>query len=119
MTFLKWLTEPEVNTRLAVQAGYMPVTDKAFSDYMPKAIEELTDPEYKSLYDAFLKTYDEYTFYNAPQLKKYLEMETAFEENSRLCMADVRQRYMESEGSEDMNSLISQSLDDLKKTIGD
>lgn len=119
VTFLKWLTEPEVNTRFAVQAGYMPVTDEAFSDYMPKAIEELTDPEYKSLYDAFLKTYDEYTFYNAPQLKKYLEMETAFEENSRLCMADVRQRYMESEGSEDMNSLISQSLDDLKKTIGD
>ena len=119
VTFLKWLTAPEVNTRFALQAGYMPVTDEAFNDYMPKAIEELTDPAYKSLYDAFLRTYDEYTFYHAPQLEQYLEMETSFEDSVRLCMQDARDRYIESGGSENVDKLISESLDDFKKTFGD
>lgn len=119
VTFLKWLTAPEVNTRFALQAGYMPVTDEAFNDYMPQAIEELTDSAYKSLYDAFLRTYDEYTFYHAPQLKKHLEMETSFEDSVRLCMQDARNRYLKSGGSENVDNLISESLDDFKKTFGD
>ena len=119
VTFLKWLTAPEVNTRFALQAGYMPVTDEAFNDYMPKAIEELTDPAYKSLYDAFLRTYDEYTFYHAPQLEQYLEMETSFEDSVRLCMQDARYRYIESGGSENVDKLISESLNDFKKTFED
>ena len=97
----------------------MPVTDEAFKDYLPEAIEELTDPAYKSLYDAFLRTYDEYTFYHAPQLKKYLQMETSFEDSVRLCMQEARSRCLESGGSESVDKLISESMEDFKKTFGD
>lgn len=118
VTFLKWLTEPETNTAFAVEAGYMPVTDEAFSSYLPAAIKDLSDPKYISLYEAFLDTYDKYTFYHAPQLDRYLELETSFEKNVRLCLAAARSRYAASD-AEDMDALITESLKEFKETMED
>ena len=61
--------------------GYMPVKQEAFDVYLPEAIEKLSDPMYVSLYQAFLKTQENYTFYTAPKLDSYLDLETKFEEH--------------------------------------
>ncbi len=83
--FLKWLTEPEINVRFVTSVGYMPVTDAAF-EVLPDFIQNLEDPKYRSLYEAFLETqssYFFYEFYTAPQLAGYLELEQTFEKNVR------------------------------------
>lgn len=114
ITFLKWLTEPERNTQFVTQVGYMPVTKEAFEKYLPGAIEGLHDPKYISLYKAFLKTYEDYTFYNAPLLDTYLSLETIFEQNIRLCLLDARKKYIEQGANpETMTAFSEKALRDF------
>lgn len=84
MTFLKWLTEPKRNVDFVTRLGYMPVTRTAFDDYLPAAVQTLDNPMYISLYQAYLDTQRDYTFYTPPQLKDYLDLETRFEQQVRL-----------------------------------
>lgn len=97
ITFLKWLTEAERNTRFAVSAGYMPVTQEAFDLYLPLEIEALTEPKYQELYKAFQQTQREYTFYSAPQTESYLETEILFESQIRRCLRNEREKYLTSQ----------------------
>ncbi|MBR6789779.1 MAG: extracellular solute-binding protein, partial [Oscillospiraceae bacterium] len=90
VTFLKWLTAPENNTRFAVSTGYMPVTQEAFESYLPQEIEGLTEQKYVELYKAYQQTQEGYKFYSAPQLDSYLETETSFEDTVRRCMLSGR-----------------------------
>ena len=92
--FLKWLTEPDNNVEFVVKAGYMPVTDKAF-EQLSKVAGKLENSKYRSLYEAISKTKEEYTFYVAPQLPNYLDMEMHFEKNVRLELSRVEQEYQE------------------------
>lgn len=93
ITFLKWLTEPERNVAFVTSAGYMPVTKDGFDKYLTPAIGKLTDRKSISLYKAFQKTREEYSFYTAPQLATYLELETAFESNVRRDLSTERKKY--------------------------
>lgn len=92
--FLKWLTEPENNVRFVTQTGYMPVSNEAFSDYLPEAIEKLESPKYMELYKAYLETQKEYQFYTAPLLDTYLELETSFEKGVRLQLSIERNAWL-------------------------
>lgn len=97
ITFLKWLTEAECNTRFAVSAGYMPVTQEAFDKYLPQEIANLKEPKYQELYKAFQETQQNYQFYSAPQLDHYLEIENAFEDQIRRCLRNEREKYFASQ----------------------
>ena len=90
ITFLKWLTDPEHNVDFVTEAGYMPVKQEAFEKYLVPAMEKLEDPMYRSLYEAFLQTREEYEFYTAPKLNGYLDLETRFEEQVRKVLAAGR-----------------------------
>lgn len=94
--FVKWLTEPEKNVQFVTSVGYMPVTEKAF-ELLPEAINNLTNEKYKSLYQAFIDTQNEYTFYCAPQMDSYLDSEMKFEKNIRMKLTSARKRYMNNE----------------------
>lgn len=94
MTFLKWLTEPKHNVEFVTRTGYMPVTQAAFENELPKAIEELESSKYASLYQAFLDTQTNYKFYEPPQLETYLSLETTLEENVRAQLALGHQDYL-------------------------
>ena len=94
MTFLKWLTEPKRNVEFVTRTGYMPVTQAAFENELPKAIEELESSKYASLYQAFLDTQTNYKFYEPPQLETYLSLETTLEENVRAQLALGHQDYL-------------------------
>ena len=95
VTFLKWLTEPEHNVEFVTQAGYMPVTWAAFENQLPKAIEELENPKYVSLYQAYLDTQANYEFYVPPQMETYLNLETTLEDQVRSQLALGRQDYLD------------------------
>jgi len=110
--FLKWLTEPEHNVDFVTSLGYMPVTAKAFDGYLTDAIDGLTDPKYKSLYEAFIATQKEYTFYTPPKLDNYLELETRFEEQVRSRL--TAGRYAVLEQGQNIDSLISSVLEEFK-----
>lgn len=97
VTFIKWITEPENNVKLVTQLGYMPVTEKAF-DQMPDAIKNIENKKYKGLYEAFLKTQEAYTFYSAPKLSKYLDLETLVEKTSRSKMKAERDELLKKGG---------------------
>lgn len=113
VTFLKWLTEPERNVEFVTQLGYMPVKQASFDTYLPAAIEELTNPMYASLYQAFLKTQEEYAFYTPPQLDAYLELETRFEANVRYALKYGRAKYLE-DGPDTLDNWVWETLEYFK-----
>ena len=95
VTFLKWLTEPEHNVEFVTRTGYMPVTQAAFENELPRAIEGLESAKYASLYQAYLDTQANYEFYVPPQLETYLSLETTLEDNVRSQLALGRQDYLD------------------------
>lgn len=117
ITFLKWLTEPKHNVDFVTSLGYMPVTAEAFDSYLTDAIDGLTDPKYKSLYEAFITTQQEYTFYNAPKLESYLKLETRFEEMVRSSLTAGRYAYLEQGRS--IDELTLSVLEDFKQSYAD
>ena len=117
MTFLKWLTEPERNVDFVTSLGYMPVTKEGFDRYLPAAIETLSDPMYVSLYEAFLKTRQDYTFYVPPQREDYLNLETHFEKAVRLRLAAGRAQYLE-QGADALEPLLRTVREELQKSYG-
>ena len=116
MSILKWLTEPEKNVQFVTSLGYMPVTQEAFDQYLPAAVEKLSDPMYISLYETYLKTQEAYTFYYAPQLENYLELETRFENLARLKLLAGRTQYLEGAGT--LDELVWDTLDSFKLDYG-
>lgn len=97
VTFLKWLTEPEHNVEFVTRAGYMPVTQAAFDNELPKAIKGLESAKYASLYQAYLDTQKNYEFYVPPQLESYLNLEMTLEDHVRAQLALGRQDYLDAE----------------------
>lgn len=112
--FLKWLTEPENNVRFVTRVGYMPVTNAAF-DLLPDVLGELTDAKYRSLYEALLETQADYTFYTAPQLPNYLEVEQLFEKTVRSKLRTACAAWKD--GEKDVNQLTEEALDSLKTSL--
>lgn len=112
ITFLKWLTETRKNVEFVTSLGYMPVKQEAFDACLPEAIKELSDPMYVSLYQAFLDTQENYTFYTAPQLDSYLDLETRFEELVRKVLSVKRQQCINK--PENIDKLVKETLADFK-----
>ena len=112
ITFLKWLTETRKNVEFVTSLGYMPVKQEAFKACLPEAIKELSDPMYVSLYQAFLDTQENYTFYTAPQLDSYLDLETRFEELVRQVLSVKRQQCINK--PENIDKLVKETLADFK-----
>lgn len=112
--FLKWLTDPETNARFATSLGYMPVTRSAFS-ILPDYFENLKDDKYRSLYEAYSKTRESYTFYTPPQLSNYLEMEQSFEKNVRSKLRAAMGALQNDDADSEM--LKRQALENLQASL--
>ena len=83
-----------------------------FAD-LPAAIETLEDPMYVSLYEAFLQTRQEYTFYVPPKREDYLSLETRFEKTARLRLAAGRAQYLE-QGADALAPLLRTTLAEVQ-----
>ncbi|RHR11052.1 carbohydrate ABC transporter substrate-binding protein [Pseudoflavonifractor sp. AF19-9AC] len=116
VTFLKWLTEPEHNVEFVTRTGYMPVTQTAFENELPNAIEGLESPKYASLYQAYLDTQENYKFYVPPQLETYLSLETALEDHVRAQLALGRQDYLEA-GEAGLEQISAERLQTFREIM--
>ena len=114
MTFLKWLTDPERNVGFVTQLGYMPVKKESFETYLPDAISGLQDPMYQSLYEAYMKTQGEYTFYTAPQYDAYLDLETRFEDMVRQKLQIARRSFAE-DPEQSPEELVKATLENFRR----
>lgn len=113
--FLKWLTEPQNNVRFVTQTGYMPVSNEAFSNNLPEAIENLESPKYVELYKAYMDTQKEYQFYTAPLLDTYLELETSFEKGVRLQLSIERNAWLKDGAKEEqLETAVDQAFENVK-----
>ena len=117
VTFLKWLTEPERNVEFVTRTGYMPVTQTAFEKELPKAIQGLDSAKYASLYQAYLDTQKDYTFYVPPQLETYLSLEMALEDHVRAQLALGRKEYLEA-GEVGMERISAERLQAFQEIMG-
>ena len=111
--FLRWLTEPECNTRFVCSAGYLPVTKQAYDEYLAPQMEQLTSPMYRSLYEAVLRTRKEYEFYTPPQLPEYIALEGGLSSGWRSQMKAARNVYRDRqmEGADEAElSALAQEL---------
>lgn len=107
--FLRWLTDPERNVRFVTSVGYMPVTKEAFDKELSAAVEKLSSPKYRSLYEALLETQRDYRFYTAPKLSSYLELEMNTEKYMRSELSRAEEQYrMKKEEAEDPEALIGE-----------
>ena len=116
VTFLKWLTEPEHNVEFVTRTGYMPVTQTAFENELPKAIEGLESPKYASLYQAYLDTQANYKFYVPPQLETYLSLETTLEDHVRAQLALGRQDYLDA-GEKGLEQISADRLQTFREIM--
>lgn len=118
-TFLKWLTEPKVNTEFVTATGYMPVTQEAFDKHLQPALETLSDPKYRSLYEAFISLQENgYEFYTPPQLPSYLEKEDRLEYQYRLILTLLRDRYVQTGMDESQkDALIDMAYNEFIQSI--
>ena len=116
ITFLKWLTSPDRNVEFVTILVYMPATQEAFDAYLPASVYHLSNPMYVSLYETYLKMRESYTFYYAPQMENYLDLETRFENLSRLKLMAGRAQYQEGAGTAE--ELVWDTLDSFKLDYG-
>lgn len=114
--FLKWLTEPACNTRFVCTAGYLPVTYRAFDEYLAPQMETMTDPMYISLYKAILETQEQYAFYTPPQLQQYLSLEESFSSNWRYLMSLARHAYKAAQEQEADTAQLDALEQELSET---
>ena len=110
--FLKWITEETNNVEFVVNTGYMPVKTKAFEQKLPEAIKSLEEDDYISLYEAYAETEKKFEFYTPPVFEKYLEIESEFEEQIRLCL--MTQKLALDENEEVSDEQIRKAFDAFK-----
>ena len=72
---------------------------------------------YVSLYEAFLRTRQDYTFYTPPQREDYLDLETRFEKAVRLRLTAGRAQYLE-QGEDTLDTLVRSTMEDFEKNYG-
>ena len=117
--FAKWLTEKENNLKFVAGAGYLPVTDEAFSALF--ADTGIAGKEsYKNLYDMMSGMLSSYELYALPLYSGASDIRSRFEQNVKLVLKSAHNQYIErTEKGEDkeavLNELAASSLEELKK----
>lgn len=116
--FLRWLTDPERNTKFAISTGYMPVVTEAYETDLPESIGKLTEQKYVALYEAYLQTLDSYRFYVPPQTDFYLEAEDEFEDSIRRHLLSARNDYRDAggAGTADLSRYVEESYERYKES---
>ncbi|MEG1764365.1 MAG: extracellular solute-binding protein [Oscillospiraceae bacterium] len=117
-TFIKWLTEPKVNTDFVTTAGYIPVQEQAYEEALPQKLSKLTSPKYKALYTAVMDTYADTTFYSVPRSARYSQMRNEFTKELKAILLKARQEYIDNDSDPALlNSLISNANIELKTRL--
>lgn len=108
--FIKWLTEPEQNTKFVTSLGYVPVCYEAYDKYLIKETEQIEDPKYKDLYKTIQDINPEYEFVYPPLFDSYLDSETKFISVIRRLLSEGRNEYISRMSAGEDSALVSSEL---------
>ena len=117
--FAQWLTEKENNLSFVTSAGYLPVTDEAFTVLF--ADTAIAGKEsYRNLYDMMNGMMNSYELYPLPLYSNASDIQSRFEQNVKLVLKSAHNQYMErTANGEDkeavLNELTASSLEELKR----
>ncbi len=117
--FAKWLTEKENNLNFVTAAGYLPVTDKAFS--LLFANTGIIEKEsFRGLYDMINQMNDTYRLCSLPLYPNASDIQGSFEQNVKLVLKSAHNQYVErTANGEDketvLDELVGASLEELKR----
>lgn len=117
--FAKWLTEKENNLSFVTSAGYLPVTNEAFSAlFSDTGIAE--KESYRNLYDMMNGMMNSYELHALPVYDNASEVQSRFEQNVKLVLKSAHNQYLERvKSGEDKESVLNElavySLKELKK----
>lgn len=117
--FAKWLTEKENNLRFVTNAGYLPVTDEAFTElFTDTGISE--KESYRNLYDMMNGMMNSYELHALPLYSNASDLQIRFEQNVKLVLKSAHNKYVERTAKgEDKdavrNELVVSSLNELKQ----
>ena len=76
----------------------------------------MDNAKYASLYQAYMDTQAEYTFYVPPQMENYLTLETAVEDSARSQLSLGRREYLENGGA-DLEQISEKRFREFKKNV--
>ncbi len=117
--FAKWLTEKENNLNFATNAGYLPVTDDAFTAlFADTGIAE--KESYRNLYDMMNGMMNSYKLHPLPLYSNASDIQSRFEQNVKLVLKSAHNQYVErtAKGEDKqavLNELTAASLEELKR----
>ncbi|MGN1319302.1 MAG: extracellular solute-binding protein [Lachnospirales bacterium] len=94
VTFIKWLTEAEQNTKFVTSLGYVPVCYDAYDEYLIKETSNISDLKYKALYETIQEINPDYEFVYPPRFESYLDLEKKFTTTIRTLLSDGRNEYI-------------------------
>lgn len=111
-TFIKWLTEPEQNTKFVTSLGYVPVCYDAYDKYLIRETEQITDPTYKALYQTIQEMNPVYDFVYPPRFDSYLDDEIRFTATVSRLLSEARYEYLAGvERGETSDTLMDSLID--------
>lgn len=109
--FAEWITKPENNVPFVMAAGYFPVKEVAYQNFLGKHDFQFQSESYRELYAAIQKIHAEYEFYIPPYFEGYGELEKAFV----TAQSDLFKKYLDKIDEERLSSptLIEDMLSEL------
>ncbi|MBQ2798985.1 MAG: carbohydrate ABC transporter substrate-binding protein [Ruminiclostridium sp.] len=116
--FAKWLTEKEHNLDFVTAAGYLPVTDEAFTGLFSNT-EIAGNESYSELYDMMKDMMDSHRLYALPVYDNASDIQSRFELNVKQVLKSARNKYLDriAKGEDKqkvLDELVLSSLEELK-----
>ena len=121
--FAKWLAEKEQNLAFVTHAGYLPVTDEAFSTLFAD-LDMVENEKYQMQYEAVKTLYDRYTFVPQPLFANAGAVQTEFEKIMKTTLSNAHAEYWDRVNTgeapeEAMTLLLTEALTDVKEQMQD
>ena len=116
--FAKWLTEKEHNLDFVTAAGYLPVTDEAFTELFGNT-KIAGNETYIELYNMMKDMMDSHQLYALPVYDNASDIQSRFELNVKQVLKSARNKYLDriAKGEDKqkvLDELVLSSLEELK-----
>jgi len=93
--FLKWFTAPEQNMRFVSETGYLPVTSEAYDEHMNVAIQNASNPVYRTFLETAEIMHKEYEFFIPPNIDTFSALSGAYENRIKDAMRQGRKQVLD------------------------
>lgn len=117
--FAKWITTKENNLDFVTNAGYLPITDDAFS-MLFEDINIVENKNYHSVYQTVDAMIKDYSFLALPLYDNASDTQSDFEQNVKAVLKSAHNQYVKriqngEDASTVLNEFVEHSLSELKR----